>query len=123
MNRKKLHSKLNELLKNTTNENLLETINNIEYQINQCTNTSSTAIIPQEANFQLPTQFLGIKKNVEIEGLFIESNKTSVNDEKIDRIVTFLEETMGNESFSTMATAKNKKHNIEKLVKKKYFGV
>lgn len=123
MNRKDLHKKINSMIEGLTFDNMLEQINNIEYQLMQMQTKTDKVIIPTKANFQLPNQFLCLKPNATMDALFTNSNHLKINNEKIDEVIEYLDEIDVDSSFTTQTNNKNAQTNIEKMMNSYFNGI
>lgn len=92
MNFKAKHEKIMKSLSNTNFENFIEKLSSIEYILETTSNTTEKALVPMEANFQLPNTFLKSRPNFKLENLFSNSNKENNWDEALDASIAFLDE-------------------------------
>ena len=83
MERERVHEKIEKILHNMNINNLLESIDSFEFYLKQIKRKNNEIFIPQEANFQLPNQFLDLHQNNEIE-------KVSIKKAKLDDIFVVL---------------------------------
>lgn len=122
MERKRLHKKIEEILYNANMNNLLELIDSFEFYLKQIKRKNNEIFIPQEANFQLPNQFLSLHQNNEIEKVLSNSNKCFINNEAIDQIINYLDQvSIDSIDNNSNQYTLNDQQTIF-LINKKYFG-
>lgn len=68
------HLKILKSIQMATLKNFLECLSSVEYTLETCNPALLKAIVPLEANFQLPNIFLKTKKAFKIENLFSDKN-------------------------------------------------
>ncbi|ORD94698.1 hypothetical protein ECANGB1_131 [Enterospora canceri] len=122
MTKKQLHEKLSSLLDNIEYSNMLDSFTTIIYNLQQEDKNDGKLLIPLEANFQLPNQFLGVKTNMAAERFLSEANKLNVDENKILAAQIYLQDT-GLSIVETETTeAKQSQNQISEFVRRKFFG-
>ena len=122
MRKKELHNKINDALKRVTIENMLEIFNKIEYQIKQSEVAKNAVVIPQEANFQLPNQFLGTKPNIALDRFFSKRNDLKINYKKINKIIEGLDEIDLESSVNESTDVRIIQNNADDMVRSIFYG-
>ena len=73
-------------------ENFLEKLNSLQLMTDLSIEEKATALIPQEANFQLPNIFLKSKINNKLENIFYQSKPLPDYSTSVDYAIDYLNE-------------------------------
>lgn len=90
MNYKNSHGKIVKCLESLTIQNCIENLSSLEYIMQNEVQDSQVALVPQEANFQLPNIFLKTKMNPKAEKLFSENKAFLDWDDSLEKAINFL---------------------------------
>jgi len=91
MNFQAKHSKILKGISSASLENFLECVSSVEYTLQTCNPDLQKAIVPLEANFQIPNILLKTKKCFKVENLFAEKNLSADWNDRLDYAICFID--------------------------------
>ncbi|KAI5168598.1 hypothetical protein PAEPH01_0264 [Pancytospora epiphaga] len=119
-NYKALHEKFIKITTGVTPERFIEVISRIENRLSITSELENIAIVPLEANFQLPNVFLNTRRINKVEKLFSDHGSDENQREKIDQIIGWLDNIQFEYEEEQRVSPEGDKHILSALLKYRY---
>ncbi|KAL6122190.1 hypothetical protein NUSPORA_00810 [Nucleospora cyclopteri] len=120
MVKKALHKKINEILRTTNYNNMIDKFSSIELNLKQTTTVKTESLFPKVANFQLPNKFLGTRTNAALEKLFTSSKPLKIDEKKLDEVIEYADNLLLSETTEIEQEKSPNEKKIEKMLNKRY---